>query len=235
MLKRSMFAILTVLFLSPVFAGAIASGETGTGRGDDVKPTNTSTTPTSEKKTEDVPETVAQKAEREVRLKRQKEEQKIKLGATEKAHIMDKCQAAQGKTSNITGRFKGIETSRDEVHKNLVSRLTALSEKLKAKGIDTTQLDTDIATLSTKIETFNTDLATYKQSVADLKALDCKTNQDAFKADLQTSRTTLEKVRAGDQAVQTYLKEPNNPILKTLSDKEVTETKKKENKTGGTQ
>lgn len=239
MLKRSLFVFIAIMFAVPVFGSAVAFGETGTQTtqqriddgGIDVNDTDQPET--------EAPETETQKTERDARIKALKTAQKIKLAAAEKKKLQEKCQAAQGKTSSVTGRFKGIETSRGQVHENLVNRLNNLVEKLKTKGIDTTALEADIATLQTKIETFNTDLTTYKQSVTDLKALDCKTDPEGFKAALTTARTNLEKVRTDAKDIHTYLKDTIKPLLKTLRDQiekpveEETETTNEQE--GGTQ
>ncbi len=203
MLKRSLFIILAVLFMTPIFATTVVYGETGT-----------STTENEQEQAE----TAEQKTSRDARIKALKETLKVKLATAEKKKIQDKCQGAQGKTSSVIGRFKGIETSRGEVHKNLLNRLNELVTKLKAKSVDTTELEAAITVLNTKIETFSTDLATYKQSVADLKAIDCKTNPDDFKTALMAARTNLEKVRTDAKDIHTYLKETIKPILKELRD-----------------
>lgn len=203
MLKRSLFIILAVLFMMPIFATTVVYGETGT-----------STTENQQEQAE----TAEQKTSREARIKALKETLKVKLASAEKKKIQDRCQGAQGKTSSIIGRFQGIETSRGEVHKNLLNRLNALVEKLKAKSIDTTELEEAIVVLNTKIETFNTDLATYKQAVADLKAIDCKAEPESFKAALAAARTSLEKVRADAKDIRTYLQETIKPILKETRD-----------------
>jgi hypothetical protein len=215
MLNRSMFVFAALLFAAPVFVSAVAYGETGT------EPATTTTQQRIDDGGVDVndtneTETEAQKTERETRIKKLKDVQKVKLAAAEKKKIQTNCQAAQGKVSSVSGRFKGIETSRGEVHKNVVNHLNELVVKLKAKGADTTQLEANIATLNTKIETFNTDLATYKQSVSDLKALDCKTDPEGFKAALTTARTNLEKVRADATDIHSYLKDTIKPLLKTI-------------------
>ena len=214
MLKRSMFILVAVFLAAPVFTSVVAYGETGISA--EEQNANTSNTAEAEK---EVPETVVQKTEREARIKTFKEQHKIRLSVTEKNKIQDKCQAAQGKVSSVTGRFKGIETSRGKVHENLLQRLNNLVEKLKAGNQNTTELEADIAMLVTKIETFNTDLATYKQSVSDLKALDCKTEPESFKAALTAARANLETVRASAKAVHSYLNDTIKPLLKTLRDK----------------
>ena len=62
------------------------------------------------------------------------------------------------------------------------AKLLVGAEMLKAKGVDTTTLESQITELKAKITTYSTDLAAYKQSLTDLKAVDCKTDPDAFQA-----------------------------------------------------
>lgn len=209
MLKRSKFVLLALLFATPLFVTSMVSGQTGTND-------TTTTTTESPAMAEEAPETAEQKTEREAFIKKHKELLKIKLTATERKKLLDKCKPAQAKVSGISGRLKGIKTSRGQVHENLQDRLNKLVEKLKVKGINTTELETSIATLTTNIEAFNTDLDTYEQSVTVLRALDCQADPEGFKAVLQTSRTNLEKLHADSKAIHTYLNDTIKPLLKTI-------------------
>ena len=131
MLQRSIFVLISMLFAVPLLSSAVAFGETGSGSTGTT--TTTSTAPTTEKEAEDPPETEVQKTEREDRINKLRDEQKIKLATVEKKKIQDKCKASQGKVSSVKGRIKGIETSRGEVHKNVIEHLNTLVTKLKAK------------------------------------------------------------------------------------------------------
>lgn len=233
MLKRSKFALIALLFAAPLVASSVVFGQTNP------ETTTTNTTQTTQTtQTEEVPETPVQKTERDARIKALKEQQKIRLSTTEKKKIQDKCQAAQGKVSDVGGRINGVETSRTKVHANLLARMESLVEKLKTKNLDTTQLETSIAELEAKITTFNTSLATYKQSISDLRLLDCKTDSEGFKAALQTARTNLEKVRTDAKAIHAYLNDTIKPLLKTIRAQvsgEPTPEPTSEPATGGTQ
>lgn len=235
-MKRSLFVIVAAFLAVPLLGSAVAYGETGTGdtanTNSTVSPQQTTsddTTTTQANETEN--ETEAVKTERSNRIKKEVETQKVRLSATEKKKIQTNCTASQGKVSAVGSRLNGIETSRTEVHKNILNRLNNAVTALKAKGVDTTTLEADIATLSTKIDTFNTDLATYKQSVTDLKAMDCKSNPEGFKAALVTARANLEKVKADATAVHTYLKDTIRPLLTELK-KQLESTEQTEGSTG---
>ncbi len=138
----------------------------------------------------------------------------IKLTTAEQARLKLKCKIAQtGAISSLSGRIKGIETSRTQVYNNLLDQLNKFDTKLKAKNVDTTTFEAEIATLKTKIATFQTDLATYKQDVVDLKSLDCLTDPTAFKAALETARTQKTKVAADAADIKTYVTGTIRPTL----------------------
>lgn len=149
------------------------------------------------------------------RIAKHKAALKTKLTTTEKTRIANRCKASQGLVGSVSGRVKGIETSRTKVHANIVSRLTDLSDKLKVKGADTTALDASIVELKTKVTTFETDLTAYKQTVSDLAELDCKTDPEGFKAALEAARTSQKTTAQDSLAIKTYLNETIKPLLKT--------------------
>ncbi len=150
------------------------------------------------------------------RLEERKTALKTRLTATEQQRLKSKCKASQGNLSSLKGRIKGIDTSRANVYRELVERLTKLSGKLKENGVDTAQLDSQIDELKTKIETFKTDLAAYKQAVSDLADMDCVQDPTAFKASLETARTAREKVNADAAAIKAYVKDTIKPTLQQL-------------------
>ena len=204
-MKRFIALGMTVILATTVVAtGVVFAEETN-----QTAPTTTTTT------TKTAEEIAAAKALAE-RLAKHKTELKTKLSTAEKVRLQAKCKAAQGLVSSLSGRIKGIETSRGQVYKNIVDRLTSLSEKLKNKGVDTTELNADIATLQGKIDTFNTDLATYKQDVSDLAAMDCKADPDGFKAALEAARAAKQKVHDDGLAIRSYVNDTIKPLLKNI-------------------
>lgn len=218
MFKRSLLAIMAIVLTAPVLGvGSIAIAQANPeSQGNTLRtandPTNTQMAQTQATETAPTDE----KTERDARVKKMRETLKLTLGAAEKKKIQANCKAAQGKVASVSGRINGIQTSRVQVHQNLVNSLVSLVEKLQAKGADVTELTASLQTLVTKMETFDADLATYEQSVGDLEALDCVASPEDFKAALQTSRTNLEKVRAGAKDIHTYLKDTVKPLLQTI-------------------
>lgn len=156
------------------------------------------------------------KAKLQERLTKRKTDIKTKLATAEEARLKLKCKAGQVPLKNLSGRIKGLETSRDNVYANLVNRLTKAAEKLKERGLDTATLESQIATLKTKIETFKTDLAAYRQTVSDLGEMDCVSDPAGFKASLEAARSARLKLAADSAAIKTFVKEDIKPTLVTL-------------------
>jgi len=150
------------------------------------------------------------------RLKKRKDALNIKLTLVQEKRIQTRCKNAQGVVSKLQGRITGLETSRAQVYKNLVDRLTDLQTKLDQKGANTAELKTEITELQTKIATFSTDLTAYKQSVSDLAAMDCVTDPTGFKASLEESRTGLKKVHDDGLAIRAYVNDTIKPTLKKI-------------------
>jgi chromosome segregation ATPase len=150
------------------------------------------------------------------RLQKRKDALKIKLTLVQEKRLQTRCKNAQGVVSKLQGRITGIETSRTQVYKNLVDRLTDLQGKLDQKGANTAELKTEITELQAKIATFNTDLVAYKQSVSDLATMDCVTDPTGFKASLEESRTGLKKVHDDGLAVRAYVNDTIKPTLSKI-------------------
>jgi hypothetical protein len=160
--------------------------------------------------------TAEEKTALQERLAKRKTELKIRVTTTEKQRLATRCKNATGPISSLRGRIKGIETSRAQVYDNLVDRLTSLSTKLEARGLNTDELNQQIETLQEKITTFQTDLATYKQIVADLGDMDCAADPEAFKASLEAARSALAKVKLDGTDIRTYVSDTIKPTLKTI-------------------
>lgn len=177
---------------------------------------NTTSTPTT---TEQKPLTADEQKELRARLDKRKAELKTKLSTAEQTKIKTKCKSTQGNLSSLSGRIKGVETSRTEVYGGLVARLSILSNRLQNQNIDNSALKANIAELQNKITVFNTDLAAYKQAVEDLKNMDCAADPTAYKASLEAARAALTKVKTDAAAIHTYVKENIKPTLQDVRSK----------------
>jgi hypothetical protein len=200
-MKRLLAMGMSTILALPILSTAVMYAE---------DTTQTNTTNTTQPETTDEIKSLAD------RIAKHKLEFKTKLTNVEKLRVQSKCKASQGLVSSLTGRIKGIETSRGQVYKNIITHLTSLSEKLKNKGVDTTTLNDDIAVLQDKMDTFSTDLAAYKLAVSDLNIMDCKADPDGFKASLEAARAARQKVNEDGKAVRGYITDTIKPLLKTI-------------------
>lgn len=170
------------------------------------------------------------------RLTDRKTSLKTKLTTAEQSRLKLKCVPSQtGSIKSLSGRIKGIETSRRQTHKNLLDRLDKLVEKLKVKNVDTTELEAEIVVLKTKIATFDADLVLYKQAITDLKSMDCVADPVSFKASLETARTLKQTVATDSESIKSYVNDTIKPTLKIIRTALETAEKVETNKTDGTQ
>ncbi len=147
------------------------------------------------------------------RLTEHKSEFKQNLTRLQIASLKTRCKAAQGQLSSLSGRIKGIQTSRNEVYTNLTKHLASLQTKLQERDVDTTELQAEIATLRTKIDTYKTDLVAYKQAVSDLSDMDCNADPTAFKATLEAARAARKKVATDITDIHSYVIDTIKPTL----------------------
>lgn len=215
MKKIAVFGLSSILAI-PFLSVALVFAHDETPRAATTKPTNQVAQTTDDTGDED---TATQPEEESVqeRIQKRKAALKTRLSAAEKLKLQNKCQASQqGKISSLSGRIKGIETSRTQVYNNITTHLQKLSEKLQNRGVTTTELDAAITELETKIETFKTDLAAYKDAIEVLAAMDCKANPELFKETLEDARADLKTVQDDAAAVKAHVKDTIKPILKTI-------------------
>ena len=208
-MKKQISIALILAVILPLFVFGMVRAEEGTG-------SSSGSGSTSSNETEN--ETEADQTARQQRIEKRKAELKIRLSSLEQAKIKTKCKNSQGLVMSLSGRIKGLQTSRNQVYTNLASRLTKLSGQLKDQGLDTATLDTQIAELKTKVDTFKTDLTAYKEAASDLADMDCVNDPTGFKASLEAARSTREKVAKDAMDIKTYVNDTIKPTLVRLHD-----------------
>lgn len=206
------FAI-PVLSIGTVFAvDSAATTSTGT-----AKTTTTTTDTNTTLSTQD-------KYVLDKRLQSRVADMKTKLTTAQQEKLKVKCKSAQGIITSVGNKAEKAQTARTQAYGAVVANLSTLSTKLKAAGIDTTTLQSEIDTLKSKINTYNTDVANYKQVVADLSTMNCVQDPTSFQASLDAARAALNTVRTDATATRDYIKNTVKPTLETLK-KQLTATK----------
>lgn len=228
LMKRFLRLLLTITVIAPILA--ISTTTLLTAKAAVQQTSNNTTSSNSEAETEN--STSNEDKDMSDRIAKRKAEFKEKLTTLQQTRIKNRCKQAQtGGIKSLSGRIKGIETSRNQVYSHLTDRLDKLVDKLKAKGVDTTKLESEIAELKTKIDTFKTDLATYKQEVGDLEGMDCSSDPTAFKASLETGRTGRQKLFQDGMDIRNYIRDTIKPTLKDIRSQIVAKDKTTSNNT----
>ena len=201
---------LPLLGLSPVFAESTTTNTT----------TPASTPASSPVATTD---TSAQSAtELKKRLDANKALLKTKLDDATSKRLVLKCKASQiviethGKVVSTIGEARG------KAYADIVTKIQAIIDKLKANGKDTTEVEADLKVLQTKITTVSDDIKTYQQTITDLKAMDCVADPTAFQATILQARTQREAIRTAANDLHTYLHDTLRPAIEKLRPAETT-------------
>lgn len=150
------------------------------------------------------------------RLQERKDEIHTKLTEYKKNRLKSRCKNAQGKLTSANARIKGVETSRKQVHENLLNRLTKLSGQLKDKGLDVTELNSQIETLKGMIADIELEISDYKQAVSDVVEMTCADDPEAFRASLDVAKEKLKAIKASSAEIRAYLKDTIKVTLKAL-------------------
>lgn len=150
------------------------------------------------------------------RLAKHEDETKVKLSTADQLHLKTRCLPAQATIKNLGNKVNANVPQRVNAYIELSSHLTSIAAKLKAQGLDTTELEAENTILAGKIATFKADLIIYKQDLSDLQAVDCTKDPTAFKAALEAARTLREKIGGEITDISTYVTKTIKPTLATL-------------------
>jgi hypothetical protein len=210
-IKNLQYALMSALALGTFVLAPVAVMAEGTNSGSGSTKSSTKTESTAEPT-----ESPADLAERAARLTKAKTDLKIKLTDKDSLTIKTKCKPAQVLVRTVGDRVDEKVKDRATAYGELVDRLNGIVVKLKAKNVDTAELEKEITALKALLATFKTDLATYKTALADVKSVDCVTNPDQFKAALETARTANATVLKDAAAVKSYVKVTIKPTLEKI-------------------
>ena len=128
-----------------------------------------------------------------------------RTSSTSEARV-EKCTAL---TTRIGARLDGFG-AKYEQHKKAYDahkeNLLAISAKLEAKGVVTTQLKADIALLDTKIAKLATDKEKVKAALENTKSTSCGDKSGEFKAAVEAAREAQKEVAADAADIAAFIK-----------------------------
>lgn len=160
----------------------------------------------------------AQVSAQQTNLQQRVETYKKKLQTQPSKGDLDKlklrCSVAQERLKTASKKTLTVQEKRSKAYDSINKSLADLTEVLKKKSINTTNLEAQSKELKSKTDTFNTDMAAYKQAIEDAANADCATDPLALKASLEDARNTRTKLVQEVADIRTYI---NNVIKTTLS------------------
>lgn len=173
--------------------------------------TPTTTTTTTTTNTTTTTETIAQ------RVSKYKLALKAQPTAAEQAKIKVNCKAAQVKGRVLSTQITQKVTIRSAVYVSVTKKVDDLITDLKAANVDTAKLETQRDELKQLVKTYGNDLKTYQENIADMNAVDCLTDPTAFKAALESARSSQAVVLKDITAIRTYINDTLKPTLKDIN------------------
>ncbi len=144
--------------------------------------------------------------ELKARIQEKKARLKTKLSNAELQRLALKCEPSQVKINTfLQGRYKN-DTPYQAKYEAFIKRLEKLSVTLKQNNVDTTELDAQIVVLKQKYNAVQVAVANFRTSIADTKAINCKTDPTGFKASLEDARSKAAAVKQANQELEAYAK-----------------------------
>ena len=134
----------------------------------------------------------------------------------EQAKIKANCKAAQVKGRVLSTQITQKVVIRSAAYVTVTGKLDTLITDLKAANVDTAKLETERDELQKLITTYGTDLKTYQENIADMNSVDCLTDPTAFKAALESARTSQAIVLKDIKAIRTYVNDTIKPTLQDI-------------------
>lgn len=194
-MKKFHLVSLYLLLISVFFVGVV-SAEENEDYEDDAPRTRMVRTEQLDEEREEKEERRNSRIEtRQARVEEREEKREEEAAERKEKREAKRCEVVQELVSKRIEIFKKTKTNHQENYDKLVSRLNEVVLKLQAKGLDTTELSTDLATLETMIAEYKTK---YESFVAQLDAtgtVACGETSDVYKAKLEESKALVQELR----------------------------------------
>lgn len=115
-----------------------------------------------------------------------------------------RCKNIETKISTKVTRFDQNKEKHVTVYQNTKERIEKFIAKMKEKGYDTSQLETDLKTFDTKIKEFSASYSVYVQKLQQTQAYTCGHSEGQFKTQLQDTRDQLKLVHQKAVELRSY-------------------------------
>lgn len=115
-----------------------------------------------------------------------------------------KCKNLENKLATRIGRYENNGQMLQKVYGNMKTRLDRLSAQLKAAGVDTTKLNTDLAALYVKIDKLYADQAAFMVTLQESQTAVCGKTEGEFKTQIENARKVPEVIRQDRNDIKTF-------------------------------
>lgn len=132
------------------------------------------------------------------------------------ARLQQRCTQATQRIETTVARYNNNKDKHVQQYKDLAARLSALGEKLIAKGYDISKLQADGKILNDKIAKFASDYADVISKLEATKQYACGTSQGAFKQALKTAQDQLKIVKADSVDIRNYYQTVIRPDVQAI-------------------
>lgn len=152
------------------------------------------------------------KSSAKAELKAKMQERKAQASSTRqefKAKLEEKkgevCSALDSRIDARLSTFDGRFKAHTEVYDAHKAKLTQISVKLQAEGLDVSELNSDIAILEVKIDKFKADKAAVEAALNNTKNFACGESQGQFKDALKSLRDAQKIVVVDAKDIHDYI------------------------------
>lgn len=136
--------------------------------------------------------------------------------ASSGARLQERCTLVTQRIETTVARYNNNKDKHIQQYKNLAARLSALGEKLRAKGYDTSKLQADSKVLNDKITKLSQDYADFTSKLEATKQYACGSSQGAFKQALKTAQDQLKVVKADSVDIRNYYQTVIKPDIQAI-------------------
>jgi hypothetical protein len=152
----------------------------------------------------------------EDRINRIKENASQRVAEAEQRRIENRCENAQQRINNLRTRLSDVIEKRREAYQNTSTRIEELSQKLKAAGVDTTELDLAISEMQTVLVEARNSVDSYMQNLADMTEMECTVDGEGFKLLLEDARAKRAEILSTQLSIKTIKDEQLKPALEEI-------------------
>lgn len=133
-----------------------------------------------------------------------------------KENMNDRCKLVMGRISRITMSAGNGIGGKQKAFQAIAERFRKLSEKLAAKGVDVTELDTALVTLDEKIQTLETDYAAFIDSLDNTQQTECGNSGGQIMEAREAAAPAFEQVQKDKMDIEEFLKNDIKAILEKI-------------------